>query len=363
MTAEVLAVCGDPGGANAVAPVIELLRAERRVRVCALAYAEAHTLWSGRGLEHEVLDVRTTAADIAERLVTDKTEFLLTGTSANRYDFEKDFIAAARAAGIPSLSVLDFWSNYALRFRDSAGVLRYLPDRIAVMDELAREEMQVDGIDAGRIVVTGHPAWDSLETERAAFTADARRALRAGCGLGDDDWLVVYASQPIPVADSAYPWYDREAAAEALIGALESLAQRQGRRVLLMIRSHPKEGRPAFRHRPSDVIRIEAQGGGDGRSWVMAADAVVGMVTMLLVESALLGCPTLSLRLGLAGADPFPANRSGLVRGIYHRDEIGAALEAVLLARERRFLPVVPKLRASRNVADLVYSALHIAET
>jgi len=361
MSATVVAVCGDPGGANAVAPVIELLRAEGRLAVRALAYAEAHTLWTGRGLAHEVLSEQTTPADVANQLAA--AQFLLAGTSANRYDFEKQFIAAARAAMIPSLSVLDFWSNYALRFSDSKGDLIYLPDRIAVMDELACQEMQADGIAAARIVVTGHPAWDSLAATRAAFTLAQRRTLRQQCGLAEGDWLIIYASQPIPPADRSCEWFDREAAVEALIAAIESVAQRQGKGALLLIRCHPKEGRLPFRHRSSERIRIETQVGGDGRPWLLAADAVVGMATMLLVESALLGRPTLSLRLGLDGIDPFPANRSGLVRAVYRREPVAAALESLLLSPPA--VQTLPALagNASRNVADLVYSALQIAVT
>ena len=359
MSAAVVAICGDPGGANAVAPVIELLRAEGRLTVRALAYAEAHTLWTERGLEHEVLTEQTTPAEVGGHLAA--ARFLLTGTSANRHDFEKLFIAAARAAAIPSLSVLDFWSNYALRFRDRGGELTCLPDRIAVMDELAKQEMEEDGVPGERMVVTGHPAWDSLEATRAAFTSAQRRALRTRCGLADGDWLILYASQPIPPADSGHAWFDREAAVDALIEAIESVAVQQGKRALLLIRSHPTESESPFRHRQSTAIRIQTQAGGDGRPWLLAADAVVGMATMLLVEAALLGRPTLSLRLGLAGVDPFPANRSGLVRAAYRRGEIPPALENLLLSPP--VLQTLPALagKASRNVADLVYGALHMA--
>ena len=354
MSAVVLAICGDAGGANAVAPVIELLRAERRVEVRALAYAQACTLWRERGLAHEALGQRTSPAEIG-RLLAAPVHCLLTGTSVNGLDYEKLFIAAARAAAIPSLSVLDFWANYAQRFRDGAGALNYLPDRIAVMDEQALTEMQADGIEAGRIVVTGHPAWDNIEAVRAAFTSAQRRSLRASLALGDDDWLVLYASQPIPQADGGYPWYDREVAVEQLIEALEAAARRCNKRALLLIRSHPREGPRPIPHRQSDSIRIESQSGGDGRPWLLAADTVVGMATMLLVESVLLGRPTLSLRLGLDGVDPFPPARAGRVPAVYRREQVAAALEAALLATQARIPPPIPAPNASRNVADLIY--------
>ena len=41
----------------------------------------------------------------------------------------------------------------------------------------------------------------------------------------------------------------------------------------------------------------------DPHDWVRAADLVCGMTTALLLEAAMLGCVTLSLQPGLAGAD------------------------------------------------------------
>ena len=83
-----------------------------------------------------------------------KASLLLTGTSYNSVDLEKKFIASARERGVPSLAVLDFWSNFALRFSRGDGGLENIPDRIAVMDEWAREEMIAAGFDATRLVVT-----------------------------------------------------------------------------------------------------------------------------------------------------------------------------------------------------------------
>src|SRR2546428_309260 len=130
----VVTVCGDPGGANAVAPVIEALRVDGRVTVRALAYRQARALWAKRHLVFEELTENISFTSIGEILHDLGLALLLTGTSFNSIELEKQFIAMARNIALPSLAVLDFWSNYAQRFEDDAGRLVYMPDRIAVMD-------------------------------------------------------------------------------------------------------------------------------------------------------------------------------------------------------------------------------------
>src|SRR5579871_3003695 len=119
----VLAVSGDPGGASALAPVMEFLRVSGRARIEARAYRQARTVWQKRGLPFTELDER------AEPAFPEDAQLLLTSTSLNGVDLENRFTAAARVRGIPSLAVLDFWSNYRRRFGPGEDALENLPDR------------------------------------------------------------------------------------------------------------------------------------------------------------------------------------------------------------------------------------------
>lgn len=354
----IVVVCGDPGGANAVAPVIELLRAQGRVTVSAFAYLQAMALWAERGIEFDVID--GAADDEKIRAVLDHADLLLTGTSVNEFELEKRFIQVARQLHIPSLSVLDFWSNYALRFRDATGELNCQPDRIAVMDEQARAEMIADGLDSTRIVVTGHPAFDSLEAFRTEFTRQRRTIVRRELGVSDTAWLVLFASQPAffseDHADAPPPWLDGERVAKSLLVALEELALSYGREIVLLIRPHPRENPRFFDRLASDSVSVVRQAGGDPRALAMASDLVVGMNTMFLVEAVYLGCTTLSIRLDLPQPDTFPPNRAGLTFPVYRAADIGPVLEKALKG-ELRGPPNKSQHRgdSSQKVADLVY--------
>lgn len=362
----IVVVCGDPGGANAVAPVIELLRTENRLSVHALAYRQARVLWADRGLAHEEIPESATQDFIVRQLRQLNARLVLTGTSINQFEFEKQFIAAARSLQIPSISVLDFWSNYAQRFSDENGGLVYLPEYIAVMDQLARDEMIAERIDPSRIVITGHPALDCLAKFRMAFEPQQRRSTRRELGVDEGDWLVLYASQPPSFVDGADeegvpPWLDRQRAVKALIGAMEALSKEYEKKTVLLIRPHPRENIDVYQGVTSELVQIVHRHGGEPHALMMSADAVVGMNTMFLVESAYLNCPTVSIRLEIPLPDSFPPNRSGLIPAVYREGDVRPMLEGLLAGRDAGLKGTgFPPDNASGDVAKLIYSMLDL---
>ncbi len=360
----IVVVCGDPGGGNAVAPVVEVLQAQGRLNAHALAYRQAHTLWTDRGLPHEIISDDTTPKDIRVQLRRLDARLVLTGTSVNPLEFEKLYITCARDLSIPSLSVLDFWTNYRLRFSNPNGELAFLPDRIAVMDDLARAEMIAAGFPSGCLVVTGQPALDSLEAHRAAFTSARRDTLRQQFDVTGADWLLLYASQPPNFTDNdesiPAPWLDRQRTVGALLSALAELARAYGKSATLLVRPHPRENGEIYRSLTNDKVRIIVSNKGDSRDLALAADVVAGMNTMFLVEAAYLGRPTLSIRLGLPPPDDFPPNRSQLTRPIYQEEELQLALESMLTEGFNTFRSAPHQGNASGNVAKLAYFMLGI---
>ena len=65
----------------------------------------------------------------------------------------------------------------------------------------------------------------------------------------------------------------------------------------------------------------------DPRRLVVGSDLVIGMNSMLLEEAAFMRVPVLSYQPGLTTDDMLWANRHGLSRAVYRRDELRAALE------------------------------------
>ena len=367
MKPDVLAVCGDAGGAAAVAPVVELLVREGRVNLRSAVYRQAAELWSRRGLPHQTLSAGLSDGELSD--LAGSAGALLLGTSVNGLDYERRLGALFPARAV---AVLDFWSNYAPRFRSPAGFLEP-PEVVCVMDAQARAEMVAEGFDAARLAVTGQPAFDALAGLRQAFGEQERQALRAALGVAAGETLVVFASQPLaefyaqPELRARHPGYDQGTALRLLIAALEDLAPEIRRNIVLLVRPHPREepGSLAWAARSTGALRVRIDGSGDSRAGLLAADLVCGMTSVLLVEACHLGCLTLSLQPGLVGPDLLPTNRTGLSRLVRAAGEMRGALldflcdEPARAEQRKRLAGLAADGGASRRVADMIYWRLN----
>jgi hypothetical protein len=370
----IVAVCGDPGGANAVGPVIEALHRDGRVVVQALAYRHAQTVWAKKNLVSDEISETMSRAEVVERLRRTEAVLLLTGTSFSAtlqlVESEKQFIAAAGDLGIPSLAVLDFWSNYARRFSDAAGHLIYMPTQIAIMDERARDEMIAAGLDPSRLVITGQPALEELAQWKSNFNPIHRNTIRDSLGVRTDEKLVLFASQPLADLDGRdssnphYFGYTERTVLPALVKVLDRIAEERNQKIFLAIRPHPRESTKFLDAIRCHTIRHVVTTAGEVRDLAMAADLVTGMNSMLLLEACHLGCITVSLQPGLRLPDPLPTNLWGISRAVYNEDEIQLVLDQMLLDEnirasfQARLAVFQPDKQATRRVTQLIYQML-----
>lgn len=366
----VVSACGDPGGAGALAPVLERLIIDGRVSLAAYAYRQALDILGRRGLAPRAVPNGADAEWFDSELRSCRTAMVLVATSHNGQNYEKMFLAAARRFSAPSMAVLDFWANYRIRFSDTEGRLLYVPDRIAVMDEEARRGLIADGLPEEAIYVTGHPGFDTLAQQREQFTLQVRNAIRSTNGVGAKDIQVLFASQPLRElygADESDPGalgFQEQSVLDDVIEALEGISLRAETGLTLVIRPHPREEVEAYQNRHSNAIRIVVSKDGDGREIAMASDVVVGMNSMLLVEACYLGCPVVSVQPGLLGPDALPTNAHGLSEAVYRREEIAPVLERVIAAWADRKTALTRRPDsaslplATSRVVEFVYSMI-----
>jgi len=365
-------VCGDAGGAAAVVPVVEVLRAEGNVAVRALAYRQACDVWARRGLPFEPLDECLSLDDASDALRRPVASLLLTGTSLNQVMLENRFLKAAREVSIPSVAVLDFWSNYTERFSDQEGRLTCVPDRIAIMDEQTRADMVAEGFDPSRLIVTGQPAFDDLIQTRMQFTGARKCDVRAQLGISDDELFILFVSQPLSAlygtdpTNPLYPGFSEQAVLSSLVEAMERIADESGRAIALVVRPHPREDHAWMASVRSAKIRIVISSDGEARNLVVAADLVAGMNSVLLVEACYLGCVVVSLQPGLRHADPLPTNRLGLSQAVYRESDVQPVVERLLLDTETRTAALErlrtfkPTPQAAGRVAQLAYQMISL---
>ncbi len=296
----ILTIAGDPGGAAAIAPVIHELLAMGKANLRVLGYRQAPEIFSRRGIECETLPDSTTYRDCLQILYEHRIEVLLSATSVNATDLEQKFFASAREAGVPTLAVLDFWANYRRRFEDDQGKLN-LPDRIAVMDDRALGAMEALGFPLEKLVVTGQPAFDPLIAMTREQKARRRNSCRDKMGLSSEEKLIVFMSQPLAdffskfPPEGGHPGYTEQTAGLDLVRVLTKLQSDSAvPSFRLCINPHPRENADAWNSLPDAPFSVMKAEGFASHDLGLAADLVVGIHSMILLECAILGIPVVS---------------------------------------------------------------------
>lgn len=299
---DVLIFIEDPGAANYAAHLPWAL-AERGLNAELYAVGKGKEQLQALGVDCTELPSNTGAeelfASVAPRLV-------LVGTSENKDTLGLEIISLGQKAGIPTVGVVDGPANPEHRFRGRGETpLKFAPDWIFVADSTTAQAYVALGHPEDRVISCGHPHYDHVREVRSALESRDRFALRQQLlpRMPPERHVLLFAAEQFGGLHEAQ---FRRTEAYTLAGRGES--QERGRIVIeelldavdeldvrpyIVLRLHP-------RNRPDDFIdyanEIDATSrAGDPLEIVYAADLVVGMTSMLLVEAALLGRPTLSI--------------------------------------------------------------------
>ena len=327
MSKKIVAVCGDPGGAAAIAPVLKLL--ESKCNLTTFAYNAGEKILDSSRVNFAKIPETANESWIKEQI--DGVDIIFTATSVNEKEWEKKFIKIANDQRIPTLAILDFWSSYGVRFDDGDGNLAYLPRKIAVMDSSAAQEVEKLGFSRESVVVTGQPALGELAKKKQNFSNR-----RSQYKISDQDLMVIFPSQPLESFCGDFYGFTEKTVLPELINSLENAQRDTDQKVHLVILPHPRENQEDYKHYTSSSVKIHLSESGGGHDYVLSADLVVGMNTMLLFESCYLGKPTVSLQPGLTQADSLPCNKWGASLAIYKKEEIASQLIPLVVNKIER---------------------------
>jgi len=285
----VLVSANDPGGANAIVPVVQALIA-RGDTVCGIVTGPARDIFLRTGMEMpDASGYRD--ADIKRETEAFKPDVFLAGVSIGD-SIDKRILRQLK--NTPSVDVIDFWSHYGHRFSEARADYGHLPTRICVIDERMRNEMLAEGFPPERLVVTGNPHFEHFTEGITRDTEDKESA--------------VFISQPIR-KDDAQSGTQLEGGYDEY-RVLETVAACLPANMRLSIRLHPREEKDKFDSYLTGRVTIARET--TLEEALSHAGLVVGMFSNVLMQAAFAHKPTISYQPGKAGDDPLPSNALGI---------------------------------------------------
>lgn len=361
---DILIFAEDPGAANYVANLPDRLRARGwSVRLCTSGVATNYL--SARGLTVDPLQSGCNFDDLITQLAPG---LVLTGTAQSPDALGLSLIEAAKSMDIPVIGVIDASTGLDERFRgQNDNALQHCPQLVVVPDNAGRDGLLALGLSANRILVAGHPHWDYVRSKGIEMQSLDRAYLRRSL-FGDplrDRAVLVFGAE---IYDGINPGMVRYSNEYSLMGdgtsqdrteivieeLLRALASRRGY-IYLVLRLHPKNRREDFFsfHEAFDTVSAESS----ALELLYAADALVGMTSMLMIEAALLMKPTLSILPRASETCWLPTIAAGITPCALDRQSVAEQV-ASLIARPKQPDPVALNRLFPSGALDMIVGAV-----
>ncbi len=370
----VLLAGNNPGATNPLIPVAKKLTAEGRVNVVVLGHGTAEQILRDAEVPFKTIkDFRLTdvSGNSMELLLRHgKPDLVLVGTASQEGKandiIEQTLVQACKTAHTKSVAVLDAWLNYSQRFTDERtdNHLDCLPDKILVMDQVAKDDMLAEKFPVDKLVITGNPAFDVLAQTVREFSEQDRQRVRRYVGLPQST-LFFFAGSVFSSLKDDFGYWDMDIL-EVLAGMLKKFPN-----VGLAVGPHPR----MKDDHPQDLQRLKAfieQFGGNIKlvegikslPLAQAADLSIVSESSMGNTFVLMGLPCISLQPGLKKKpDPLLVSRKDIVPHAYDKATCQRVLEEVVHPATRmkileRYGDFTTDGKATDRVVKLVYSLL-----
>lgn len=305
----------EPGGAEVLSPVAQLLFNAGEYDVRVLGYGHGLTRFLTRGIRcNEIAGIAKGDNAIIERYRPDLIVTSAAGIPECDMS-EKHLWETARRQGVMTIAFLDQWQNYTLRFSGPGGQerLNYLPNIINCIDGYAREEMKAEGFPDNILFPLGHPSLSSLKNRYCAVELTQASVLVPGGDFNHDPSnTVLFVSEAIREHFGNQRGYDQF---DALLLLLKNIFSRSGT-CGVIVKLHPKDEEEKYRELgarfPGLDIRV-IKNDLSPLECLRLADTVFGMTSIMLIEAFLLGKRVVSIQPGLHGVDQLILSRRGLI--------------------------------------------------
>ena len=250
-------------------------------------------------------------------LKAERIDLLLVTPLVDFGSYQTDYVKAAHRIGLPVAFPPFSWDNLTNR-----GLIRVAPDRVLVWnDHQRREAIDLHGVPADRVVITGAPRFDEFFAMRPATT---REAFCAAVGLPATAPVLLYTCSSNFVAPREVEFVRRWI--EAIRGAADPAVRTAG----VLVRPHPAHREQwatvDFSDLPDVAVWVErAEMNADQMLYdsLTHCAAVVGLNTSAMIEAAIVGRPVYTI-----AAEEFAGGQQGTLHYWYLLAENGGIVSA-----------------------------------
>ncbi len=378
---KILATSWHPGGANAISPVIKLLRAEKKTEVVVIGYQFSEKIFQNDGIDYRTIEsygLKDISVDSMEKfLVRESPDLILIGTAAqdenNRDVIEQTITLAAKRKDVKSLAVLDFWGNYSLRFNDvyTGEEFKFLPDKIAIMDSYAERAMLKEGFQRDRLVITGSPDFDELENMAESFAEPEKQRIQSKIGL-DVDMLIFYVANVWKKEVDKLGFWDLDNL-KLINEVLSELPVGFENKVGIVTKLHPrtpeedsKEVNQYINQAPGGKIKLVADI--NPEELILSSDLVLTAYSTLGIKAVYMKKPCISIQPGLKTEDSLEIlTKNEIIPVGYTKENCKSLINKAIKDKDYREQELIKKAsnfktdgKATERVKKLVYQLLEV---
>lgn len=340
----------DPGGSNTVIPLVKPLRKKGydvRLYGKGVALERYHIAnLKSNNINDTINEFKP--ENVENFIREEHPDFLITGTSAE--DFTERYLwKACEHLNVPSFAILDQWVNYGIRFSpwglsncsqyEAAPNHPFIPSRIIVMDDFAKDEMNcLCGINRDRILPLGQPYFETILKQWEALLPV--KDLRKNYEITRDEFIVTFVSEPLshdygetPDHGEFYGFTERTIFRHVR-NAFLRIAERTGKKIHLIVKLHPRESSSNYDDLIDHIlpgITISTIKSGLSMDLIHISNLVCGMSSMMLIEAAIVGKPIISVLIGLKKENPFVLDRRGVIRSVLSESDLDKSLNKAIL--------------------------------
>ena len=294
-------------------------------------------------------------------------DIVITGTSADDQT-EKFIWKACEELNIPSYAILDQWINYSVRFSEkqtdtiqhpnTKHELKYLPKKILLMDEKAKEEAVKSGLPEDRLIVTGQPYFETIIENAQKISQNQIKNFREKLKTKDNEILITFASEPLlETYKRPFFGYSEVVILQNLLDAVVNVEKKIKRKIYVLLRAHPKDDIAKYQNIASENL-LTQQFDCAAQIVVLSSDLICGMSSMFLIESVVLGKPVMSIQIGLDKEDPFILSRIKLLKTMLSYKELEDSLLKVFGEESGRQISFEVIKNPSEKISHLIKKEL-----